>query len=90
MQYKIKQTTKQWSVVSFATANSGCKQPPATVLMIATLSRCSLLPTTNVQQKIAKKQMQKNTLSLGDRVNLIDYAKKYLSVGSRRIAEVYM
>ena len=33
--------------------------------------------------------MQKNTLSLGDRVKLIDYAKKNPSVGTRRIAEIF-
>ena len=33
--------------------------------------------------------MQKNTLSLGDRVKLIDYAKKNPGVGTRRIAEIF-
>ena len=33
--------------------------------------------------------MQKNTLSLGDKVKLIDYAKKNPGVGTRRIAEIF-
>ena len=38
---------------------------------------------------MAEKQAQKNTLSLGDRVKLIDYAKKNPGVGTRRIAEIF-
>ena len=33
--------------------------------------------------------MQKNTLSLGDRVKLIDYVKKNPSVGSRKIDKIF-
>ena len=38
---------------------------------------------------MAEKQAQKNTLSLGDRVKLIDYAKKNPGVRTRRIAEIF-
>ena len=40
-------------------------------------------------QIMAEKQVQKNTLSLDDRVKLIDYAKKNPAVGTRRIAEIF-
>ena len=40
------------------------------------------------KQKMAEKQVQKNTLSLGDRVKLINYVKKNPSSGSRKIAEI--
>ena len=39
---------------------------------------------------MAEKQVQKSMLSLGDRVKLIDYAKKNLRVGTRRIPYVYL
>ena len=38
---------------------------------------------------MAEKQVQKNTLSLGNRVEVIDYAKKNPGVGTRRIAEIF-
>ena len=41
------------------------------------------LPTTCIRV------MVENTLSLGDRVKLIDYAKKNPGVGTRRIAEIF-
>ena len=37
---------------------------------------------------MAEKQAKKSTLSLGDRVKLIDYAKKNLGVGTRRVAYI--
>ena len=37
---------------------------------------------------MVEKQMQKNALSLGDRVKLIDYAKKNPGVGTGRIAAI--
>ena len=39
-------------------------------------------------QKMAEQQLQ-NTLSLGDRVKLIDYAKKNPGVGTIRITEIF-
>ena len=41
------------------------------------------------KQKMAEKQVQKNMLSLGDRVKLIDYANKNPSIGSRKIAQIF-
>lgn len=38
---------------------------------------------------MAEKQVQKNTVSSGDRVKLINYAKKNPGVGTRRIAEIF-
>ena len=39
---------------------------------------------------MAKKQVQKNMLFLGDRVKLINYAKHNPDIGTRRIAYVYV
>ena len=39
---------------------------------------------------MTEKQVQKSTLSLGDRVKLINYTKKNPGVGTRRIAYVYI
>ena len=38
---------------------------------------------------MAEKQVEKNMLSLDDKVKLIDYAKKNPGVGTRRIAEIF-
>ena len=38
---------------------------------------------------MAEKQVQKNTLPLGEKVKLINYAKRNPSIGSRKIAEIF-
>ena len=47
------------------------------------------LPTT-CKREMAEKQVQKNMLPLGDRVKLIDYAKKNPGIGTRGIMYVYV
>ena len=92
--YFITATAKgPWELVSSVVSlsvSSNVRRPRVAGAFANNLTSHFLRLPTTCKLEMAENQVQKNMLSLGDRVKLINYAKQNPGVGTRRITYVYV